>query len=519
MRFDILKDEYWWGGLIHFADKMPFDSSTVFKADLERDKMTQSAPLFLSSKGRYLWSEESFVIEFNKGVITVESEHEVLLVEAGKTLREAYISAMNAHFPFKEGIKTPREFYLHPQFNTWMELIKEQRQDEIIKYAEEIVEHGYHPGILIIDGGWQVRQGTWEMDPSMIYDAKAMVDRLHELGFIVMIWVSPFVTCEGKTYLDLYIKYAAEGNINKHLLKFEHLVRYNNGEPAIQKWWSGYSAIYNFMQPADREHMASQLQRLMDDYGFDGFKFDGGSYKPQSFLLGTDFYGGFTTSELNNAWMEFASSYKFHEVKDSWKQGGKPIIQRLFDKNHTWVGNGLNCLIPHGCFIGLIGSPFVCPDMIGSGSWTAFLYGELDEELFIRMAECSALFPMMQFSALPWRRLSENGQKICKSMAELHEKMYPDIEAVLTNTEKTGEPMIRSMEYMYPNHGYESINTQFMLGDNILVAPVINKGETKKEVFIPDGEWIEQNTGAHFTGPCKTIVDAPLDRLPWFRKK
>ena len=91
MKFEILKDEYWWGGLIHFADKMPFDSSTVFKADLERDKMTQSAPLFLSSKGRYLWSEESFVIEFNKGVITVESEHEVLLVEAGETLREAYL--------------------------------------------------------------------------------------------------------------------------------------------------------------------------------------------------------------------------------------------------------------------------------------------------------------------------------------------------------------------------------------------------------------------------------------------
>ena len=519
IEFDILENEYWWGGLISEAEKMPYDCETVFKTDLERDKITQAAPLYLSSKGRYIWCEESFVIEFNKGHVIAESDYEILLVEAGKTLREAYIGAMKNHFPFKEGIYTPREFYEHPQFNTWMELIKEQKQDEIIKYAEEVIEHGYKPGIFIIDGGWQQRQGTWEADPQMLYDPKKLADRLHELGFIVMIWVSPFINPEGKTFLDLYINYAVEGQADKHLLKHKHMVRHKDGDVAIQKWWSGFSAIYNFTSEADREHMAKQLAHLMDDYGFDGFKFDGGSYKPQSFLRGTDFLGDYTPSQLNNAWMEFASSYKYHEVKDSWKQCGKPIIQRLFDKLHSWDKNGLNCLIPHGCFIGLIGSPFVCPDMIGSGSWTAFLSGNFDEELFIRMAECSALFPMMQFSSLPWRHLSENAQKICKNMAELHERMYPEIEKILTNTEKTGEPMIRSMEYMYPNHGYERINTQFMLGENILVAPVVTKGEVVKEVYIPEGTWIEQNTNQAYVGPCKAMVDAPIERLPWFIKK
>ena len=71
---------------------------------------------------------------------------------------------------------------------------------------------------------------------------------------------------------------------------------------------------------------------------------------------------------------------------------------------------------------------------------------------------------------------------------------------------------------MYPNHGYEKINDQFMLGKNILVAPVVVKGQTKKEVCIPDGTWIEQNSKQTYTGPCKISIDAPMEVLPWFKK-
>lgn len=517
MKIDFLKDEYWWGGLITEAENMPYDCNTVFCTNLATDRVTQSAPLYLSSKGRYIWSEEPFTIEFNKGVISITSDFEVFLTVAGETLREAYIDAMKNHFPFKGDIRTPREFYEHPQFNTWMELIKNQNQKDIISYAEEIIENGYKPGILIIDGGWQICQGTWEVNRELMPNPKAMTDCLHQLGFTVMIWVSPFMCSEGKTFLDLYVDYAVEGEREK--AKYNHLLRHKNGKPAIQQWWSGYGAIYNFMLPDDCLHMDKQLRHLMDDYGFDGFKFDGGAYTPQSFICGTDFYGDYTVTQLNDAWMNFASSYKFHEVKDSWKQGGKPIIQRLLDKRHSWDDNGLNCLIPHGCFMGIIGSPFVCPDMVGSGSWTAFIDGSFDEELFVRMAECSALFPMMQFSSLPWRHLSKKAQTICKNMAELHEKMYPEMEKILSDSERTGEPIIRSMEYMYPNCGYEKINDQFTVGEDILVAPVIKKGDTTKKVYIPTGRWIEQNTGDVYNGPCEVNVNAPLEILPWFKKQ
>jgi alpha-glucosidase (family GH31 glycosyl hydrolase) len=104
-------------------------------------------------------------------------------------------------------------------------------------------------------------------------------------------------------------------------------------------------------------------------------------------------------------------------------------------------------------------------------------------------------------------------------MARLHEEQYPEIERVLTHAEKTGEPIVRSMEYMYPHCGYERVNSQFMLGDRVLVAPVTVKGEVVKEVFLPDGVWEEQNTKTVFVGPDVLNVDAPLERLVWFVKK
>lgn len=516
MEFEILENEYWWGGNVIEATKMPFDRNTEYFIDLSVTRRTQTAPLFLSNKGRYLWSEEAFKITFSQGKVTVETDFEVILNRSGSTLRDAYLAAMKNHFPFPDNIHTPREFYKYPMFNTWMELIKNQNQLDIVKYAKEIIENGYNPGILIIDGGWQIRQGTWEFNHDLIPDPKGLIDSLHNMGFVVMIWVSPFVCPEGDNFLELFSERSSEFLGEKY--RYNHLLRHENGEVAIHHWWSGYGAYYNFLLEDDCKHMANQLDSLMEKYGIDGFKFDGGTYHPKTFVAGTEFYGGYSTYQLNMAWMKFASSYKFHEVKDSWKQCGKNIIQRLADKNHSWDTNGLNCLIPHGCFVGLIGSPFICPDMVGGGEWTAFVYGKHDEELFVRMAQCSALFPMMQFSSLPWRHLSKEAQEICFEAAKLHEKMYTEIEKILASSERSGEPIIRHMEYQFPDCGFEKVNSQFMLGDNILVAPVVEQGQCEKKVFLPLGKWEEQNSHTVYDGGAAVTVPAPISVLPWFKK-
>ncbi len=508
------KDEVWWGGTVVSAIHMPFDSKTEYRIDLANERTTQTAPLLLSNKGRAVWCEEPFILDIKSGIIKVITKADVELKKHGSTLRDAYLGAMKDRFPFEKDIHTPREYYEHPQFNTWMELIKNQNTKDILQYAGEVIEHGYKPGIFVIDGGWQECQGVWSFRKELIPDPKYLTDELHKLGFKVLIWVSPFICPEGEEFLKL----KDIPSLNTHKENTGHLVRNGKGEVAIQKWWSGFGAILNLNLPGDAEYLKNQLDALINEYGFDGFKFDGGAFLENSFINAEDFLGSYTCADFNNAWVDFGRQYKFHEFKDTFKQGGKAVIQRLWDKRHRWHDNGLDCLIPHGCFLGLIGSPFFCPDMVGGGSWTAFVYGEHDEELFIRMAQCSALFPMMQFSSLPWRHLSENGVRLCKEMAELHERMFPTIEEILSESEKSGEPIVRSMEYEFPHSGYERINDQFLLGHDILVSPVLEKGMTKRTVRIPVGSWQEQNTKEIFSGPCEIEVKAELDTLPWFIK-
>ena len=518
METKILEGEYWWGGCVVGSEKMPFHSETVFKIDLERERRTQSAPLFLSSKGRFIWCEEPFAIEFNRGTITASCEYDspIILNEEGKNLRDAYINAMNAYFPFEKDIHTPREFYEHPQFNTWMELIKNQNEKDIIRYAEEVVENGYTPGILMIDGGWQKKQGVWDFNPELISDPKGMVDRLHELGFIVMIWVSPFICTEGDHFLSMYQPRATESG--DEIRRDNHFVRVGNGDLCITKWWSGFSAIHNFMLPDDCAEMDAQLGRLMNEFGFDGFKFDGGSYLPNSFYNGTDIYGGYTFAQLSQAWVRYGSKYKYHEYKDTWKMGGYHTVQRLWDKRHNWKNNGLDCLIPNGIFTGLIGCPFICPDMVGGGEWTCAAYGTFQDELFVRMAQASALFPMMQFSAFPWRHLSPEASEICHNMARLHEKMFPVIEKFLTIAETTGEPMVRHLAYQFPDEGYETVNDMFMLGDEYLVAPVVEEGQREKTVRLPKGtKWVN-DLGIEYEGGTSVTENVPLERLVYYKR-
>lgn len=520
----MLKDERWWGGAIDVAYKMPFDGSTEITVKLNGERtFAQCAPFFLSDKGRYIWSENGFVATFNKGVIELDGDGDFILDESGSSLREAFINARRDRFPFESEVYTERDFYALPQFNTWMELIKDQTEENILAYAEGLVANGYKRGILIIDDGWQEAHGVWRFHPAKFKDPKAMIKKLHGMGFKVMLWVSPWICPDSDEFLSI-------STVEGQYYDLSHLLRLKDGKPCIFNWWNGYSAMLDFTKEGDRKFMGDQLNILTDEYGVDGFKFDGGDYvwKPINAKdeNAPDLYGDSSTGvgyktieELNDAWIRFGLKYPFHEFKNTWKSAHLPIIQRLCDKSHKW-GKDMNCfgsLIPEGLFIGLIGNPFVCPDMVGGGSWIAFVYGVADEELFVRMAECSALFPMMQFSALPWKKLSKPYADICLKMAKVHEDNYDYILQAVEYAEKTGEPILKSLEYLYPHNGYAYIDDQFMLGDKILVAPVMVKGQTERKVVFPDGKWLDKTDGKVYS-KGEFIVPAPIDKLPYFEK-
>lgn len=168
---------------------------------------------------------------------------------------------------------------------------------------------------------------------------------------------------------------------------------------------------------------------------------------------------------------------------------------------------------------GLLGYAYACPDMIGGGQFGSFLgvdQTKLDQELIVRSCQVHALMPMMQFSVAPWRILDEKHLAICRDYAHLHEKMGTYILEQAHHAAKTGEPIIRHMEYAFPHQGFVDCKDQFMLGDKYLIAPVLTKEHTRR-VMLPKGVWID-DTGKKFKGPKTIEVTAPLERLPWFEK-
>ncbi len=517
----IEENEHFWGGPSCYGTEMPITKGSEYCRDCRLDPRNQFMPMFLSDKGRYIWSENPFKVWIDGDKLCFEGDGEFEEVKAGSSLREAYLAAMENHFPFddtrKNGKKLPRKFFTTAQYNTWMEFTYDPTQEKVLKYAHEIIDNGFEPGILMIDEGWHTRYGLWEFDFHKFPDPKAMIDELHSLGFKVMLWVTPLFTPDGREMIILTREYM---KTNPDFWD-KIFLRNKEGEVALVEWWNGYSAIFDLRKECDRDYFGKRLHALMDTYGVDGFKFDGGSYEmytPKRMINGTP-ADDHNPEELNRAWNEFGASFEYHEYKDSYKYGGKAMIERLCDRGHRWDNDGINTLIPGAIMQGLIGYPFICPDMIGGGEWSYRIKPNftVDEELFVRMAQTSALFPMMQFSWAPWDALTKENLEYVKAAADLHKFMAEEIVSLVEDAERTGEPILRNLEYNYPNCGYANISDQFMLGSDILVCPIVTKGTFEKDIVFPEGIWQDEDGKAYEGNTVKRIA-TPLHKLTWFRK-
>lgn len=497
----LLDQENWWGGLVDDGLSMPYGKEIFYRDHRFNNSSNQGMPLLISDKGRYIWSNVGFEYTITPEYIEIHSTEPITVDLVGSSLKEAFLYVSQKYF--KSNHKLPYEgLFTSPQYNTWIELMYDQEEEAIKTYADTIINKEMPEGVFIIDDNWQEDYGVWEFSKARFNDPKGTIDHLHKLGFKVMLWVCPFISPDCLTYRQLRDK--------GYLLKDVH------GEMAIRSWWNGYSAVLDFTNPDAKKWFTDRLDYLMTQYGIDGFKFDAGDAR---FYRDNDqtFDALATANDQCTVFNNLGEEYSLNEMRAAWKNAGQGLAQRLADKNHTWDNNGLQNLIPNGLAQGLMGYSFTSPDMIGGGEYLNFLESALnvDEELVVRYAQCSALFPMMQFSVAPWRILNEENFQLCRDAALLHEQYGDHIMELAKESAITGEPIIRHMEYVFPHCGYSHLNEQFMLGDTILVAPVVRKGCTEKEITFPKGTW-KGDDDSIVEGPCTIKVDAPISRLPYY---
>jgi len=154
---------------------------------------------------------------------------------------------------------------------------------------------------------------------------------------------------------------------------------------------------------------------------------------------------------------------------------------------------------------------------------------EKKQELFVRYMQAHTLMPVLSFYAegnlddeyrgsLPLNTTAETRAIISKLMA-LHNEHVDLFVELAKRRVRDGSPIIRPMWYEAPDDARTyAIADQYMLGENIVVAPVMEVGKRERQVYLPSGTWIDQH-GRSFDGPGEFLVAAPLEELPYFKKK
>ena len=500
-RITFLPGEQWWGGCIDDGHRMPFAAG--FSRRLLDQCGNQIQPLLVSNLGRWIWSDAPFTFTIGADAVTIDGAMAPVLVggvDGG--LRAACLNASARCFPPQGRIPHELLFTL-PQYNTWIELQYRQNQHDVLAYAERLLAEGYPPGVLMIDDSWQYDYGHWRFPLDRFPDAKGMVDRLHALGFLVMVWVCPQISADGRRYLDLR---------DQGLL-----LRGADGQPAIRGWWNGYSARLDLSNPSATAWLTQELVQLQRTTGVDGFKFDAGDFNE---VLADDrcHRPGHPASQSAD-WAAFAEQWPLNELRACWGMGGRALAQRLRDKNHSWGVDGIAGCIPNILAQGLVGLPFGCPDMIGGGEYLHFngSAASLDGELFVRHAQLAALLPMQQFSAAPWRVLDAQHAALCRDAALLHAEYGQRILSLALHAAATGEPIVRPLAWDWSDPRALTVHDQFLLGEDLLVAPVVTKGARTRDVLLPPGRWRDE-TGITHAGDRVVSIPAPLERLPRFTR-
>ncbi|MEI6078544.1 MAG: glycoside hydrolase family 31 protein, partial [Verrucomicrobiota bacterium] len=352
-----------WSGIITDGHKMPYASGYQFDF-YANNQGNQTQPLLLGSQGLWVWSEEPYAFEVavDKIIIT-KAKGEVKHGRAGSSLVEAR-QFVSANF-FPPSGRLPDELlFAKPQYNTWIELTYYQNQNDVLKYAHGILDHGFPPGVLMIDDTWQEDYGRWNFDAARFPNPKQMMDELHGLGFKVMLWMCPFVSPDQAQIMRPLIK-------DKCVLmqKANEQTTWKTAtEPALIKWWDGYSAVLDFSNPQAVRWFNDKMDRLVKDYGVDGFKLDAGDmqYYPPDALS----QQSVSPNRQCELYAQFGLRFPLNEYRACWKMAGQPLGQRVRDKGHNW--EDVQKLISHMLTEGLVGYTFSCPDLIGGGDFDSF---------------------------------------------------------------------------------------------------------------------------------------------------
>lgn len=513
LRFRLQPSGEWWGGAAQGWRKphaYPLNEAHLERDGFLSDSTSQGSPVWYATKGVGIWirTNRDFRYTVNKrvkgagdGLLGVEMPQTSVLtydIFVDDNLRNVVRRVVKEiGYP---RVVPHRDFFTEPIYTTWVEYKVDVTQAKVLEYARKIRELNLPAGVIELDDKWETAYGDMQFDPVKFPDPKKMVDELHRMNFKVTLWVHPYVNLDSQTY--------------KKYRGTDFLLRDSSNGTGITKWWNGACAVWDLTNPRAAAEFRGKFEALQRKYGFDGFKFDGGDVHrvPQD-LRATE---PITSAEYADVYNETATAFfPLNETRVGVYSQPTGVVQRLIDKHSVWgMSNGLGSLIPEVIINGLRGWQYVMPDMIGGNEYDK---DRIDKELLIRWAQASALMPLIQFSKAPWHYDDET-VRISRDVSNLHIRFAPYIYELAQNAPKTGEPILSGLFYYAPDDAETfKIADQFMLGADVVVAPVLQPNARRRDIYLPAGNWIDLTTKKTIKGKqWLKNYPAPLDVLPVF---
>lgn len=496
---------HWYGH--GFAHRQPYP--------LERETLVNEAfavnniqsPVWMASNGWLLFADtpDELSVGINRdgdGRLRIGAKREAVGVQVW---RGANLPAVHREFWRSRGWPAPmpdRETLGGTIFCTWTQYPRRINQERVESMAAAIRGHGYPASLLTIDDRWESRFGELRFGPAFP-DPRGMVDRLHALGFRVLLWVTPFVNRDAANFPEL----ARRGV----------LVQSREGGAALLKWWGGIAGLVDLTRREGRDWYARQLRRLRDETGVDGFKIDGGDGKYQPPRAESRWHADAGASGYSDRLLEVCESIApgLCETRTAWMSQGRRMLWRLGGKDSHWgLDNGLAAMVTLAMHAALLGYDILIPDMVPGRVQTLSANAPLPtDELMIRWTEASVLMPVLQFSYFPWNYGSDTAAVIL-AYARLHEALAPYVhEQACRRT----APLIRPLWYDWPDvQELYTVPDQFMLGGDLISAPVLREGARARDVRLPPGRWVDGWTGRMCPGGFANGWSAPCPGSPVF---
>lgn len=398
--------------------------------------------------------------------------------------------------------------------------------DVMMQKVETALNHNMAvSGVWIQD--WEGRRVTavgkqlfwnWAVDDELYPNLSEKIKELNGRGIKVLGYCNTFLAVEKPLY-----KEASEKG---------YCVKNKDGGDYYVTITTFPAAIVDLTNPEAVEWLKDIIKKNMIDLGFSGWMADFGEYLPTDAVL----YSGEDAEKVHNTWPARWAKLNREAVEEAGKLGEIMFFTRAgyseTPKYSTMMWNGDN----HVDFSIDFGLPSVIPAMLSLcccgfglshsdiGGYTTFFNLKRSEELFMRWCEMNAFSPLLrgheglnpdlnaQFDAS--EAVLSHGAKF----SNIYKNLKPYLkDAVKYNSEK-GVGAVRPLFFYYDEERAFTECYEYLLGRDILVAPVIRPKAKTRKVYLPHDNWIHLWSGREYGGG-EYEVSAPLGEIPVFIRK